>query len=66
MPAPRKGLLLERGTLRGTMSRPEKLIPPTLGLDFELRIIPPNETQPGLGTLDSRPSAPGKVWGSMT
>jgi hypothetical protein len=52
------------------MSRPEKLIPPSLeeavaalkrdpshpvharadGLDFELRIIPRNETQPGLGT----------------
>jgi hypothetical protein len=51
------------------MSRPEKLIPPTLeevaelkrdpshpvharadGLDFEGRIIPPNETQPELGT----------------
>jgi hypothetical protein len=52
------------------MSRPEKLIPPSLeeavaalkrdpshpvharadGLDLELRIIPPNETQPGLGT----------------
>ena len=51
------------------MSRPEKLIPPSLeeavaelkrdpshpvharvdGLDFELRIVPSNETKPGLG-----------------
>jgi hypothetical protein len=52
------------------MSRPEKLIPPSLeeafaelkrdpahpvhvhvdGLDLELRVVPSNETQPGVGT----------------
>jgi len=62
--------LCDHGSLWSTMSRPEKLIPPSLeeavaelkrdpshpvharvdGLDVELRVVPSNETQPGLGS----------------